>query len=141
MVNRQAKPLWRDAVQPRKAASCSLDVIHPRHFRGRSLRNISIRLSASSPVQKSPGRGTSRNNREPLHKTSSHLLRRRSSGVHRDTHRLRLTRIRGDVPDGRHVPPCVCMWRNPAFCSFSGLSSQPSLQQVKPILHLTNRWP
>jgi len=46
-----------------------------------------------------------------------------------------------DVPDGRHVPPCVCMWRNPAFCSFSRLSSQPSLQQVKPILHLTNRCP
>ena len=50
MVNRQAKPLWRDAVQPRKAASCSLDVIHPRHFRGRSLRNISIRLSSPSPI-------------------------------------------------------------------------------------------
>ena len=34
----------------------------------------------------------------------------------------------GDVPDGRHVPPCVCMWGTPAFCSFSGLFSQPSLQ-------------
>jgi hypothetical protein len=33
------------------------------------------------------------------------------------------------------------MWGNPAFCSFSGLSSKPSLQQVKPILNLTNRWP
>ena len=47
----------------------------------------------------------------------------------------------GDVPDGRHVPPCVCMWRNPASSSFFGLFSQPSLQQVKPILNLTNRWP
>jgi len=37
----------------------------------------------------------------------------------------------GDVPDGRHVPPCVCMWGNPAFCSFFGLSSKPSSQQVK----------
>ena len=38
---------------------------------------------------------------------------------------------RGDVPDGRHVRPCVCMWGNPAFCSFSRLFSQPNLQQVK----------
>ena len=50
MVNRQAQPLWRDAVPPGKAASFSLGVIHPRHFRGRSLRNISIRLSSSSPI-------------------------------------------------------------------------------------------
>ena len=34
----------------------------------------------------------------------------------------------GDVPDGRHVHPCVCMWRNPASCSFSRLFSQPTLQ-------------
>ena len=37
-------------AQPRKAAIFSLGVIHPRHFRGRSFRNISIRLSSSSPI-------------------------------------------------------------------------------------------
>ena len=37
-------------AQARKAASFSLGVIQPRHLRGRSLRNLSIRLSSDSPI-------------------------------------------------------------------------------------------
>ena len=37
-------------AQPRKAAIFSLDVIHPRHLRGRSFRDESIRLSSAAPI-------------------------------------------------------------------------------------------
>ena len=37
-------------AQPRKAAIFSLGVHQPRHLRGRSLRNVSIRLSSARPM-------------------------------------------------------------------------------------------
>ena len=37
-------------AQARKAVIFSLGVIQPRHLRGRSLRNVSMRLSSGSPI-------------------------------------------------------------------------------------------